>query len=174
MQPCNRGTAAGVLLPLFAVLARDREARIALFPSDHHVQSEGTLRIAIQQALEGIRDGSGEVALLGMTPDAAVSDYGWILPEPGPGRLRRVQRFVEKPEPPVCAELLADGGPGTAPRQARPGRASAPRSAGSEPAGICSMGSRGCGSRSTGGPRGLNAVRVGAIPWTAECRENAL
>lgn len=110
VQPRNRGTAAGVLLPLVRVLALDPEARVALFPSDHHVQDERTLAASLRDALEGARDESGGVTLLGITPDEAVSDYGWILPAPGPGRLRRVQRFVEKPAPPVSARLLAAGG----------------------------------------------------------------
>jgi mannose-1-phosphate guanylyltransferase len=35
VQPSNRGTGNGVLLPLIHILARDPAAHIVLLPSDH-------------------------------------------------------------------------------------------------------------------------------------------
>lgn len=110
VQPRNRGTAAGILLPLVSVMARDPAARIAILPSDHFVRDERSLQIALLQALDGARDGRERVTLLGITPEGPVSDYGWILPEAGPGRLRPIRRFVEKPAAPIASELLARGG----------------------------------------------------------------
>jgi mannose-1-phosphate guanylyltransferase len=43
VQPANRGTAAGVLLPLLAVLQRDPDAQVTLLPSDHFVGDEASL-----------------------------------------------------------------------------------------------------------------------------------
>jgi mannose-1-phosphate guanylyltransferase len=40
LQPCNRGTAAGVLLPAHWIYARDPDATIAFFPADHLVVEE--------------------------------------------------------------------------------------------------------------------------------------
>jgi len=110
VQPRNRGTAAGILLPLASVMARDPRARIAVFPSDHYVEKEAILRTSVLDALESVVRDPRDVVLLGITPDQAVSGYGWILPAPTPGRPSRVERFVEKPPIKVAEDLLASGG----------------------------------------------------------------
>src|SRR5689334_21349053 len=38
VQPSDRGTGPGVMLGLAHVLARDPEADVAVFPSDHHIE----------------------------------------------------------------------------------------------------------------------------------------
>src|SRR5262245_33382827 len=43
VQPRNRGTAPGILLPLLTVLERDPGARVAILPSDHFVEREPVL-----------------------------------------------------------------------------------------------------------------------------------
>src|SRR5262245_39381555 len=43
VQPSNRGTAAGILLPLLTVLERDPGARLAVLPSDHFVVRESVM-----------------------------------------------------------------------------------------------------------------------------------
>jgi mannose-1-phosphate guanylyltransferase len=53
VQPSNRGTANGILLPLLNIIRRDPDARILLLPSDHHVRDEDTLAESISVALAG-------------------------------------------------------------------------------------------------------------------------
>jgi mannose-1-phosphate guanylyltransferase len=50
VQPSNKGTANGILLPLLHIMARDPEARIVLLPSDHHVRNEQVLAAALREA----------------------------------------------------------------------------------------------------------------------------
>ncbi len=109
VQPHNRGTAIGVLLPLLAVLARDPAACIALLPSDHHVRDEAVLRIALLLALKYAEEHSETICMLGLSPDSANTEYGWILPEEGQSTLRRVECFVEKPDPELANLLLQRG-----------------------------------------------------------------
>jgi len=108
VQPSNKGTAAGVLLPLLTILERDPSARVAVFPSDHYVDDEPVLRSAVRQGLDLVRD--REIILFGIAPDSPVSDYGWIMPVPGTARVRRIQEFVEKPNAELAASCLARGG----------------------------------------------------------------
>jgi mannose-1-phosphate guanylyltransferase len=109
-QPRNRGTAAGVLLPVLHVHARDPNAILVVLPSDHHVADELALRTAIHAAREAARAQSSRVVLLGITPDSPESDYGWILASPSSiGPTRPVAAFVEKPDRARAAELLASG-----------------------------------------------------------------
>jgi len=111
VQPRNRGTAAGVLLPLIAILKRDPDATILLLPSDHYVEDEETLRCALERAVEAVRARPERVTLLGVTPEDVDSEYGWILPHaPSGGReTRAVQRFVEKPDAVAAARLCREG-----------------------------------------------------------------
>lgn len=111
VQPRNRGTAAGILLPLLEiVLRRDRDARALVLPADHHVGSEGVLRRALREAVRAVSRDIGRVALLGMVGEDGDHEYGWILPKTGPAaRLRAVQSFVEKPDPATSRELARTG-----------------------------------------------------------------
>ena len=110
VQPCNRGTACGVLLPLISILSRDRSARVVVSPADHYVADESTLTaslIAAQTYVDALPD---RLVLLGMVPDSPDTGYGWITPSPGrPGTVRSVASFVEKPDGKVAEELMRSG-----------------------------------------------------------------
>jgi mannose-1-phosphate guanylyltransferase len=51
VQPQNRGTAAGLLLPMLHIAARDPRARVVVLPSDHHVRDELILGRSLRQAV---------------------------------------------------------------------------------------------------------------------------
>jgi len=106
-QPEDRGTAAGVLLPLTEVPA---EAVVVVTPADHGVVDDRRFRegVAAGVRLAGQRDA---VVVFGVEPDRPCDDYGWIAP--GPPRVtspfRHVDAFVEKPEISVARQLFASG-----------------------------------------------------------------
>jgi mannose-1-phosphate guanylyltransferase len=114
LQPIERGTAPGVLLPAHWIHKRDPDATMVVFPSDHLVL-EG--EAFMDQVLEGAAfvDANPErILLLGVEATAAETEYGWIEPGPVVGRagtspVRAVRRFVEKPTPEVARECLAAG-----------------------------------------------------------------
>jgi mannose-1-phosphate guanylyltransferase len=112
-QPNNRGTGAGVLLPLVHVLARDPGARIVIFPSDHHVEREVPFRDAIRRAMMAMDFTPSRTALVGATADSAATDLGWIdcNINHGPLTVRAwgVNAFVEKPDATTAVELLRKG-----------------------------------------------------------------
>lgn len=109
-QPENRGTAAGLLLPLLTVAGRDPEARIVVAPADHHLGDEPTFLGTVSNALAEIERPLERILLLGIEPDGADSGYGWIVPRgDGIGSPRPVERFVEKPEAAEAAELARRG-----------------------------------------------------------------
>jgi mannose-1-phosphate guanylyltransferase len=110
VQPSNRGTANGILLPLLHIMARDPDARIVLLPSDHHVSDEHVLAAALQEAARKLEARRDHVLLLGISPEAADPDLGYIVPGSVDGRaLWTVSRFVEKPNAPF-AQVLIDAG----------------------------------------------------------------
>lgn len=110
VQPCNRGTACGVLLPLTSILQRDPRARVVVSPSDHYVRDENTLTSSMMKALARVEARPRLLVLLGMEPDRAESGYGWITPAPeGKDALLAVTSFVEKPDPELAGELMRSG-----------------------------------------------------------------
>jgi len=77
-QPCDRGTAAGVLLPLTCVLESDPEARVLILPTDHVFADEGLALRAIDEVDSIVAARRAEIVLFGVEPSAAHGDYGWI------------------------------------------------------------------------------------------------
>jgi mannose-1-phosphate guanylyltransferase len=111
VQPANRGTAAGIALPLLEIVERDPRARVVVLPSDHFVADEAVLERAARRALAALAGHPDEIVLLGIEPDAPDGEYGWIVAgdELGAG-LHAVVSFVEKPSAAVARCLLARGG----------------------------------------------------------------
>jgi mannose-1-phosphate guanylyltransferase len=91
-------------------MARDPDARIVLLPSDHHVRDEDVLAAALQRAVRELEARRDRVLLLGMPPEEADPDVGYIVPGSVDGpALWTVSRFVEKPNAPL-ARVLIDAG----------------------------------------------------------------
>ena len=110
VQPSNRGTGNGVLLPLLHILARDPSADIVLLPSDHYVRDEPTLASSLHLAVRALEDHPDQVLLLGMHPDDAAPDLGYIVPGHTIGpNISRVNRFVEKPSGAAARQLVNQG-----------------------------------------------------------------
>jgi len=116
VQPQNRGTTAGVLLPLLKVIHCDRDAVVTLLPSDHFVADEWTLVESLRAAHRAAAAEPQRVILLGIEPDSIETDYGWILPEraaaPRGGATAAtmpITAFVEKPDRGTAAALWARG-----------------------------------------------------------------
>ena len=112
LQPENRDTAAGVLLPVYWIAARDPDATVVVYPSDHFVLEEAAFVAHVAEVVtfvDGQRDG---IVLLGARATEPDTEYGWI--EPGDavgatasGSISRVARFREKPTPQAAAVCLA-------------------------------------------------------------------
>jgi mannose-1-phosphate guanylyltransferase len=111
VQPANRGTAVGILLPLLHILSHDPEPKIVLLPSDHQVRQESVLTSALQDALEQLDWRFHETLLLGIQPDEPDPGLGYILPGASDGRgALTVARFVEKPSQSTARALIDAGG----------------------------------------------------------------
>jgi mannose-1-phosphate guanylyltransferase len=110
IQPRNRGTGIGILLPLLHIRRRDPTARIIVLPSDQHVQDEGRLETALRRALRRIEEDPSRAILLGVEPDDVDPGLGYIVPG-GENRsgIRAVDRFVEKPSAAAALALMARG-----------------------------------------------------------------
>ena len=107
VQPQNKGTGIGILLPLLHILNRDPDARIVLLPSDHYIEEESTFQAVVARALESVDE---DVTLLGITPETVDPELGYIVAGAPAGFGRsQVARFVEKPSVEIAETLVAAG-----------------------------------------------------------------
>ena len=110
IQPRNRGTAIGMLLPLITLMERDPRARIMVLPSDHHVRDEGRLAHALRYAAAPPAAEWPHILLLGLEPTTVDLQLGYIVPRPQGARAHHaVERFVEKPDMAHAQRLLGQG-----------------------------------------------------------------
>lgn len=110
VQPRNRGTGNGVLLALAYILKRDPLARLIFLPADHHVLDEEILSQAMSSMLAGMPDRAREIFLLGIEPDNADPELGYIMPQQATRQdAQGVRNFVEKPSRSVAGKLIQEG-----------------------------------------------------------------
>ena len=113
VQPQDRGTAAGVLLPAHWISWRDPEATVAIFPSDHFVQEDAAFMDHVIRVARAAHRRPGWITLLGAQPTGPETEYGWIEPgdpvDAASPTIWRVLRFREKPSPEEALECFATG-----------------------------------------------------------------
>jgi mannose-1-phosphate guanylyltransferase len=110
VQPMNRGTAHGILLPLLQIVERDPSARIVVLPSDHYVREETILAGAMRQAVMRVAANSAETVLLGLMPEYTDPELGYIVPGTLSDGVFQVRQFVEKPPMSIAHALIEHGG----------------------------------------------------------------
>lgn len=99
IQPMNRETGPGILLPLLHVHHADPHAIVGLFPADHFILQEELYRAYVSKAFEAVSDDPNRIVTLGVAPTSLQFGYGWI--ETGDrcitDGIHLVKRFWEKP-----------------------------------------------------------------------------
>lgn len=110
-QPRNRGTANGILLPLLQIVRRDPGATLLILPSDHYVRNEEVLATSLRHAMAQVDEHREHIILLGLTPEEADPELGYIVSEgDSTCSARAVAEFVEKPNVATARALIARGG----------------------------------------------------------------
>jgi len=115
LQPANRDTAPGILLPLIHVLQTNPHALVAILPADHFILPGHRFMRAVAAAAKFAADGNIDCPiLLAVQPDRPESEYGWIEPgrlveQEGQQTIRHIERFIEKPPRDRAEQLMRDG-----------------------------------------------------------------
>ena len=78
--PCNRGTAASILLPVVKIFAHDPSACVTVFPSDHFILEEERFMNFVESAVDYVHRSPETVVLVGIPSKDAETNYGWIEP----------------------------------------------------------------------------------------------
>ncbi|NNE43178.1 MAG: NTP transferase domain-containing protein [Gemmatimonadetes bacterium] len=108
-EPVGRNTAPCIALAAALVLKEDRDGVMLVAPADHWIGDENAFREAATYACD-FANNNGGLVTFGIQPTAPETGYGYI--EAGDdvdGRMRRVVRFTEKPDPQTAQEFLAGG-----------------------------------------------------------------
>ena len=107
-EPVARNTAACIGWATSLIRREDDDAVVMVLPSDHHVGDETAFRAALEKATASAVE--GPITTIGITPTRPETGYGYIKTgeEVGDG-VRRVERFVEKPDTHRAKQYLASG-----------------------------------------------------------------
>ena len=115
VQPDNKDTCPGILLPLMHLHKHTPDAIVAVFPSDHFILEEDRFMKHVALAAQAVTHDPSRIVLLAMEAQYPEVEYGYIVPreEHGPRNalgLRNAARFVEKPDVATAQQLVDDGG----------------------------------------------------------------
>ena len=114
VQPANKETAPGLLLPLLHIYKRYPEAVVAVFPSDHFVLEKDLFMRHVDDAFRLVESDTSRMVLLGLEPHGPDPEYGYIVPgekikASGSDSARRVELFVEKPSIETAKKIITSG-----------------------------------------------------------------
>ncbi|HYA30504.1 MAG TPA: sugar phosphate nucleotidyltransferase [Acidobacteriota bacterium] len=115
VQPENKETGPGIILPLIYLYKRCPEAIVSVFPSDHFILEEDRFMDHVDLAVRAVVHDPSRIVLLAMEARQPEVEYGYIVPQAHNGELslwgtRRAAKFVEKPSPAVARQLVNAGG----------------------------------------------------------------
>jgi mannose-1-phosphate guanylyltransferase / mannose-6-phosphate isomerase len=112
LEPVGRNTAPAIAAAALQAMAQGDDPLLLVLPSDHVVRDAEAFREAVRAASPAA--GSGALVTFGIVPETAETGFGYIQAEANPeGQgegVRRVLRFVEKPDAATAQAYLEAGG----------------------------------------------------------------
>jgi len=109
-EPAPRSTLGAVLFVLknLEVKCQGKEVFV-VFPSDHIISPLVSFRLSVKKGIKLAKE--KKIVALGVRPSGAISDYGYILPQPqsSPGGIFAIKTFVEKPSVAKARALIKEG-----------------------------------------------------------------
>ena len=105
-EPIGRNTAPCIAWVTEVIRARDKDARIGVFPSDHAIADPEAFADSLRQAYECA---TGHIVLFGIAPTRPETGYGYIEQGESIGdSLYRVASFREKPDIDTANRYIAE------------------------------------------------------------------
>jgi len=108
LEPLGRNTAPAIAAAAMQAMAGGDDPLLLVLPSDHVIRDADAFRLAIAEALDAAA--AGALVTFGIVPTSPETGFGYIQSVAGDARIRRVARFVEKPDAATAASYLAEGG----------------------------------------------------------------
>lgn len=109
LEPVMRNTAPAVLLAALKIQKKNKDAVMIMAPSDHWIENETAFAEDIRLAFDACRN-KDKIITLGITPSFPNTGYGYIqYDKSGGDRIRRVEKFTEKPSFEKARKFLSEG-----------------------------------------------------------------
>jgi mannose-1-phosphate guanylyltransferase len=115
VQPDNKDSGPGILLPLMHLHKRDPAAVVAIFPSDHSILQDDLIMQHVERAFKIVESDGSRIVLLGAeVPKEPDTERSYILAgESGDGTDlnggRMVEMFVQRPSPDAARIIISKG-----------------------------------------------------------------
>jgi len=115
VQPANKETGPGILLPLMHLHKRAPEAIVSIYPSDHFILENDRFMDHVDLAVQAVTSDPSHLVLLATEPHEPEIEYGYVLPSNDSAQLniygtKQVLRFIEKPGAGIVSHLIERGG----------------------------------------------------------------
>jgi mannose-1-phosphate guanylyltransferase / mannose-6-phosphate isomerase len=107
LEPAARNTAPAIAAAAHWALDRGEDDPLLVMPSDHVIQDIAAFHEAIEKALPAALEGN--LLTFGIHPTAPKTGYGYIKSAQSGEAVRKVERFVEKPDLARAKGFVADG-----------------------------------------------------------------
>ena len=112
LEPVGRNTAPALTLAALAAMQDGADPVLVVTPADQTIADDAAFTTALHTAIAQAQ--TGQIAILGVTPDRAETGYGYIRTEASSpdtsNNALPVMQFVEKPDLPTAQSYLAQGG----------------------------------------------------------------
>jgi mannose-1-phosphate guanylyltransferase/mannose-6-phosphate isomerase len=112
LEPVGRNTAPAIAAAALQAMAAGDDPLLLVLPSDHVVRDAEAFRAAVRVAAPAAERGA--LVTFGIVPDAPETGFGYIQAEAGRASdgegVRKVLRFVEKPDAGAARRYLEEGG----------------------------------------------------------------
>ncbi len=115
IEPSGRNTAPAIGLAALELVKRDPDAVMAVLPADHLIKNGPVFRKTLKAAATAARDNT--LITFGVVPTSPEIGYGYIKSSPSSSRkkvdgikIKKVDRFIEKPDLRRARKYLKDGG----------------------------------------------------------------
>lgn len=108
LEPVGRNTAPAIAAAALQATADGGDPLLLVLPSDHVVRDAAAFRAAVQTASAAAEDGA--LITFGIVPEAPETGFGYIQADAADAGVRRVLRFVEKPDAATAQSYLDAGG----------------------------------------------------------------
>ena len=108
LEPARRDSGPAIATGAAFALTRDPDAVVLALAADHVVRDPAAFVEACRKALSVAN--AGRIVTFGVLPERPATEYGYIRPgDVVSGDVRKVAKFVEKPDPVTAAGYVADG-----------------------------------------------------------------
>ena len=104
LEPVSKNTYPAILVSVSIALLKNKDEDFLVVPSDHYIKNNQSFHEACLSIIEEIQ--SEGLMLFGVKPDRPSVDYGYIESKGSNDSIRRVYKFIEKPDSKKAEVLL--------------------------------------------------------------------